>query len=124
MDEISDDEQEGVEVTRVSLPELFQALSEESGVGDLESECGVEEASNDEAEQVVEAATLLRNLSSCLNSGSLEDRLDKLASEGGGVSVEDFCDMSGEVFVVAESVQSAGMAELYDSGCTNHISPY
>ena len=32
--------------------------------------------------------------------------------------------MSGEVFVVAESAQAAGMAKLYDSGCINHISPY
>ena len=38
--------------------------------------------------------------------------------------VEELLDTSGEAFVVAESVQSAGRAELYDSGCTNHISPY
>ena len=37
---------------------------------------------------------------------------------------EEFLDASGEAFVVAESVQAAGTAELYDSGCTNHISPY
>jgi hypothetical protein len=43
---------------------------------------------------------------------------------GVGVAVECLFDMLGEVFVVAESVQSAGMAELYNSGCTNHISPY
>jgi len=37
---------------------------------------------------------------------------------------EEFGDTSGEAFVVAESVQTAGSAKLYDSGCTNHISPY
>ena len=39
-------------------------------------------------------------------------------------SVEDLQDVSGVAFVVAESVQAAGTAELYDSSCTNHISPY
>ena len=42
----------------------------------------------------------------------------------GVVSVENFGDVSGEAFVVAESVQMSVKAELYDSGCTNHISPY
>ena len=42
----------------------------------------------------------------------------------GVVSVENFGDASGEAFVVAESVQMSAKAELYDSGCTNHISPY
>ena len=69
-------------------------------------------------------ATLLRNLLSCLNSGSLEDKLVELVSKGGGVKVEDFCDTLGQAFVVAESVQTAGMAKLYNSRCTNHISPY
>ena len=46
------------------------------------------------------------------------------SDKGGVVDVEDFLDASGLAFVVAESVQSAGTAELYDSGCTNHISPY
>ena len=38
--------------------------------------------------------------------------------------VVEFMDLLGEAFMVAESGQTAGMAELYDSGCTNHISPY
>ena len=42
----------------------------------------------------------------------------------GVADVEVFGDISGEVFVVAESVQMSVKAELYDSGCTNHISPY
>ena len=42
--------------------------------------------------------------------------------ESGGT--EFFGDMSGEVFVMAESVQTSARAELYDSGCMNHISPY
>ena len=42
----------------------------------------------------------------------------------GVVSVENFGDVLGEAFVVAESVQMSVKAELYDSGCTNHISPY
>ena len=52
------------------------------------------------------------------------DIKDELASKGGGADVEEFCDMSGEVFVVAESAQTTGTAELYHSRCTNHISPY
>ena len=35
--------------------------------------------------------------------------------------VEDFGDLSGEAFVASETTV---VAELYDSGCTNHISPY
>ena len=42
----------------------------------------------------------------------------------GVADVEVFGDISGEAFVVAESVQTSVKAELYDSGCTNHISPY
>jgi len=38
--------------------------------------------------------------------------------------IEDFGDTSGEAFVVAEAIESRGIAELYDSGCTNHISPF
>ena len=53
--------------------------------------------------------------------GDLKEAL--VVEERGGVNVEEFSDMLGEVFVVAESAQTAGMAELYDSGCTNHISP-
>jgi len=41
--------------------------------------------------------------------------------------VEDLGDTSDsdedEAFVIAETVESSGTAELYDSGCTNHISP-
>jgi len=40
------------------------------------------------------------------------------------IVTEEFGDTSGEAFIVAESVQTAGTAELYNSGCTNHISPY
>ena len=47
----------------------------------------------------------------------------KLREVEGGTT-ELFGDMSGEAFVVAESVQVSARAELYDSGCTNHISPY
>ena len=37
---------------------------------------------------------------------------------------EDLDDASGEVLISMESISTAGVAELYDSGCTNHISPY
>ena len=96
---------------------------------------------------------MLRNPSSCLNFGSPDDRLRVCVSEfveddlpdlqylsdsedddvdeeellswdSGGVRVEDLLDASGEVFMVAKSIQAAGVAELYNSGCTNHISPY
>jgi len=38
--------------------------------------------------------------------------------------IKDLGNTSDEAFVVAETVESNGTAELYDSGCTNHISPY
>jgi len=42
--------------------------------------------------------------------------------------VEDLGDTSDldedEAFVIAKTVESNGTAELYNSGCTNHISPY
>ena len=37
---------------------------------------------------------------------------------------EELGDISGEAFVVAESVQTLAKAKLYNSRCTNHISPY
>ena len=52
------------------------------------------------------------------------DEEELLCLDSGGVRVEDLLDASGEAFMVVESVQAAGVAELYDSGCTNHISPY
>jgi hypothetical protein len=36
----------------------------------------------------------------------------------------DFNDTSGVAFLALESSKSGDLAELYDSGCTNHISPY
>jgi len=38
--------------------------------------------------------------------------------------VEDLGDTSDEAFFVAKTVKSNGTAELYNSGCTNHISLY
>jgi hypothetical protein len=38
--------------------------------------------------------------------------------------IEHYGDTSGIAFVVTEPVQSNGSTELYDSGCTDHISPY
>ena len=69
------------------------------------------------------APNSLRNASSCLNFGSFDDA-DLLKVLPFSENVMELQDTSGEAFVVAESVQPAGMAELYDSGCTNHISPY
>jgi hypothetical protein len=37
---------------------------------------------------------------------------------------EDFGDTSGLAFTVMEPIKTKGTTELYDSGCTNHISPY
>src|SRR6202522_3449770 len=53
-----------------------------------------------------------------------EEEEESSSCGGRDVSIEDLLDTSGEAFVVAESVQTTGMAELYDSDCTNHISPY
>ena len=53
----------------------------------------------------------------------VEEEMEKLREVEGG-RTELFGDMSGEAFIVAESVQASVRAKLYDSGCTNHISPY
>ena len=53
----------------------------------------------------------------------VEEGMVKL-KEVEGKRTELFGDMSGEVFVMAESVQASVRAKLYNSGCTNHISPY
>jgi hypothetical protein len=77
----------------------------------------------DEAVRAVDEMPELLGVPVSVDDGSDEE--EELASvEKGGVTVEDFRDVSGEAFVVAEAVQPAGMAELYDSRCTNHISPY
>ena len=55
----------------------------------------------------------------------MENVSGRIEEEIGNVLVEDiFGDISGEVFVAAETVQASAKTELYDSGCTNHISPY
>ena len=38
--------------------------------------------------------------------------------------VRDLGDTSGIALVMLDSAKSGEVAELYDSGCTNHISPY
>jgi len=38
--------------------------------------------------------------------------------------VEEFRDTSGHVLIATEAADLRGTTELYDSGCTNHISPY
>jgi hypothetical protein len=72
---------------------------------------------------VDDVEVVLPELSCVADVGAVDGLKDELASEG-GVDVEESCDASGEAFVVEESVQTAGTAELYDSGCTNHISPF
>ena len=73
--------------------------------------------------EAVEAGNELPEFSVGENEGSDEEE-ELAGGERGGVIVEDLCDVSGEAFVVAEAVQPTGVADLYDSGCTNHISPY
>ena len=56
--------------------------------------------------------------------------IEDVVGEGAGdgnvdeMVAEELGDVLGEAFVVAESVQTLAKAELYDSGCTNHIFPY
>ena len=48
-----------------------------------------------------------------------------IKEENGEAVVEEmFGDISREAFVMAETVQASAKTELYDSSCTNHISPY
>ena len=63
------------------------------------------------------------------NNNLVEDVKFKLIEDieeeiGEEVIEEAFGDVSGEAFVVAETVQTLAKTELYDSRCTNHISPY
>jgi len=119
----------------------------EEVVGTLKPD-GSDEEESDWFEEAVAEEDLEGNSSRCSNLVSVEDELgvhDDLPEllslsdsededsdveeefsnrEKEDVSIEDLFDMSGEVFIVAESVQAARMAELYESGCTNHISPY
>lgn len=54
-----------------------------------------------------------------------EEVVEAIGVEGKeGAMIEDLGDMSGEAFVVAETVKSSGVAELYDSRYTNHIFSY
>jgi len=54
-----------------------------------------------------------------------DDEVEAMGKEGRmDAMVEDFGNTSNEAFVVAETVESGETVELYDSGCTNHISPY
>src|ERR1700678_4452270 len=119
----------------------------EEVVGTLKPD-GSDEEESDWFEEAVGEEDLEGNSSSCANLVSVEDELgvhDDLPEllslsdsededsdveeefsnrEKEDVSIEDLLDMSGEVFIVAESAQAARMAKLYESGCTNHISPY
>src|SRR5271168_2816069 len=109
---------------------------------------GSDEEESDWFEEAVAEEDLEGNSSRCSNLVSVEDELgvhDDLPEllslsdsededsdieeefsnwEKEGVSIEDSFDTLGEVFVVAESVPAAWMAKLYNSGCTNHFSPY
>src|SRR5271168_3900821 len=53
-----------------------------------------------------------------------EVMLEKLVRPEEERDVEDLLDTSGMALLVAKSGQAAGTAELYDSGCTNHLSAY
>jgi hypothetical protein len=146
VEESSDDEGAwAAEEVDGEVADWFREVIDGGGSSDDGDWFEEETASVEDAE---EAPVLLRNLSNCLGFGSFdevqgveddlpellevsdsEDEGDELEEElGGGLErgggVEEFMDASGEAFVVAESVQAAGTAELYDSGCTNHISPY
>jgi hypothetical protein len=48
----------------------------------------------------------------------------EMVGEGEIGGVEDLHDASASAFVIAEAVNLSQVAELYDSGCTTHISPY
>src|SRR6202522_4598816 len=95
---------EAVEVGDEEVPELLSFSDSEDEGGVLDEVVKVEHAEVPELYAVKVA--------------------DKLASEAGRCDVEEFHDASGEAFVVAEAVQTAKTAKLYDSGCINHISPY
>ena len=56
-----------------------------------------------------------------------EEEMDWFLEAAGDMKqdiVEEFGDTSGDAFVVTEAVKMSGTVELYDSGCSNHISPY
>ena len=94
-------------------------FNSKSSVGGVAEACEIV----DDVELGVDDMPELQELTDSEDEGDddEEELTECLTSRDG---VEEFNDASGEAFVVAESVQAAGMAELYDSGCTNQISPY
>ena len=98
---------EAIEADYAEMPKLVEASDskEEENLAVLEDELRFEE--------IVEEEGVCK-----MTSDESEDKVEDKDT------AEEFGDMSGEAFVMAELVQAAGMAKLYDSGCTNHISPY
>jgi hypothetical protein len=118
VDSSSDDE--GAWATEEVGEESVDWFQEAVGTGDVVDKDWFEEES---------AAAVKDNLPELLTLSDSEDKASDDEEESGcGRSgeedAENLLEVSGEAFMVAESVQSAGRAELYDSGCTNHISPY
>ena len=98
---------------------IAEATSDDDGAWVAEELFGVKK---DWFEEVVEVS----ELAEALTAGDVGVDVDENGSQEKTVEVdvEELGDTLGEAFVVAEFVQTSGRAELYDSGCMNHISPY
>ena len=90
------------------LEEVSDSEDEEGDGMDLE-----EDDDNDEMLELVE-------LSESKDEMDILLVVEEVSDEEDGA----FEDASGEAFVSTESTPTTGTTELYDSGCTNHISPY
>ena len=96
--------------------------AQESSKPDKEATASVVEINSDEEGAWVAEEELVVAGKDWFEEVAMEEMVKLKEVEG--KRTELFGDMSGEVFVVAESVQASARAELYNSGCTNHISPY
>ena len=113
LEEVSDSNEEGDEV----MPELVELSdSEDKGEDgmDIEEDIGmlelVELSDSNEEE----------------DDGNLVENMVILVviKETDRDRVKDLNDASGEVLISTETIPATETAELYNSGCTNHISPY
>ena len=113
LEEVSDSDEEGDEV----MPELVELSdSEDEGEDgmDVEEDIGMPE--------LVE----LSDSDEEGNDGNLVENMVILViiKEIDRDRVKDLNDTSGEVLLSTETIPATGTAEIYNSGCTNHISPY
>ena len=102
--------------TMVATVSIVEVISDDEGAWAAEEV--IVDLGKDWFEEVVEITRFELKL--------IEDVVGEKAGDGNmdETVAEELGDVSGEDFFVAEFFQTLAKAELYDSGCTNHISLY